>query len=237
MNMVAEDDVATTLEQLSIQDDASLPPDSVSPTQNSLFEVILDQQSPRPEPVKEKIAFRDEEVDELLDWIKLVRKPQARENQQEQHNFKTCSPGEYLEKSLFPVLLPAIDHMLSSAKENEVFERKRTKFNACDFITEYLYRNNPAHGGRSDTELGEIPFVKEILAKNPRPPLPLSLQWSESQAAVCVQAFWKGYVVRKRPDVAELREYQKEMREASYHIMSKVEDFWKEHPMKEPTKD
>lgn len=237
--MVAEDssinDAATTLEQLSIQDDASLPPDSITPTQNSLFEVILDQQSPREEePVKEKIAFRDCEVNELLDWIKLVRKPQAIDKLDVQEQ-KTCSPGEYLERSIFPVLLPALDHMLTSAKQNEVFERKRTRFNACDFITEYLYRNNPGHAERSDTELGDIPFVKEILARNPRPPLPLSLQWTENEAAVVLQAFWKGYVVRKRPEVAELRDYQKEMREESYHIMSKVDDFWRQHPMAEPT--
>jgi len=146
---------------------------------------------------------------------------------------KECSPREYLEAYMFPVLLPGIEQMLIAAKENKVFERRRTKFNACDFLTEYLFRNNPNYKDRSTVTLEDIPFVQAILAENPRPPLPLSLLLSDEEAAVIIQSFYRGYLVRKRPDVQELREYQKEMRNEAVDIFLKVEDFWKKHPVEE----
>ena len=54
--------------------------------------------------------------------------------------FYVGPPREYLENYVFPYLLPAIEAMLVNAKKARCFERKRTKFNALDFITEYLYK-------------------------------------------------------------------------------------------------
>lgn len=233
---MADDTITTGLEismdVMSLQDDTSLRSGSVSPDKNSLLEVILDQNSPRPELIKEKPVFRDDEVDELLDWSKFVREPIST-SKDLNIDLKSCSPNDFLSHGVFPVLLPALDNMITEAKKSQVFERKRTKFNACDSITEYLYKNNPLHEEkeRKESLLNDIPFVKDILAKKPRHPLPLSLQWSEEEAAVKIESFWRGYQVRKRDDVAELREYQKEMREASYHIMDKVDEFWRQHPV------
>ena len=47
-------------------------------------------------------------------------------------------------------------------------KRKRTAFNACDFLTEYLYKNNPfklddESVQRSQTDFWEIPFVHNWL--------------------------------------------------------------------------
>lgn len=142
----------------------------------------------------------------------------------------------YLEQEIFPVLLPALEAMLASAKENNVLRWKRTKFNACDFLTEYLYNNNTKHSNnREQTDLWEIPFVDRINKENPRPPLALSLLWTDDEAAIVLQSCWRGRKVRMNSEVQELRKYQEEMREQEYDIVNRVEDFWKKHPVEEVT--
>lgn len=138
----------------------------------------------------------------------------------------TCPPREYLEYYVFPYLLPAIAEMLKQAKEEKCFERKRTKFNALDFITEYLYRKNPRYTGREATDLWDIPFVKEWIKDHPRPPLPLSLLWTEEEATLIAQSHWRGYLVRREPEVQELRRWQREWREINGNIQNTVTDFW-----------
>ncbi|XP_052261930.1 IQ domain-containing protein K-like isoform X2 [Dreissena polymorpha] len=137
-----------------------------------------------------------------------------------------CSPSEYLELYVFPVLLPAIERMLEQAKKEKCFERKRTKFDALDFLTQFLYNNNPNQAERSKRDLEDIPFVKEWLKDHPRPPLPLSLIWTEEEAAVKIQSFWRGYRVRKEPEIQELRQWQAEWREENGGIQRRVSDFW-----------
>ena len=53
-----------------------------------------------------------------------------------------------MQEFLFPVLLPGLHEMIFQAKREKCFERKRTKFNACDFLTEWLYNRNPLHPER-----------------------------------------------------------------------------------------
>jgi len=143
-------------------------------------------------------------------------------------NRKTCTPTEYLNTYVFPWLLPALEAMLKQAKIEKCFERRRTKFNACDFITEHLYRHNPhsQDGARENIELWDIPFVKEWLKDHPRPPLPMSLIWTDEEAALIIQSFWRGYLVRREPDVQELRVWQREWREENRGIQDRVSEFW-----------
>lgn len=143
-------------------------------------------------------------------------------------NRKTCTPTEYLNTYVFPWLLPALEAMLRQAKLEKCFERRRTKFNACDFITEHLYRHNPNDYSkiRKDTELWDIPFVKEWLKDHPRPPLPMSLIWTDEEAALKIQSFWRGYLVRREPNVQELRIWQREWREENRGIQHRVSEFW-----------
>ncbi|XP_041473831.1 IQ domain-containing protein K-like [Lytechinus variegatus] len=141
----------------------------------------------------------------------------------------TCTPREYQEHYIFPILLPALLAMLKQAKKERCFERRRFRFNGLDFLTEYLWRHNPGMTGREHDNLDEIPFVKSILAENPRPPLPLSLIWSEVEAATIIQSFFRGYKVRKMEHIQELRQWQKEWREENANIKDKVEHFWMEH--------
>ncbi|XP_064009923.1 IQ domain-containing protein K isoform X3 [Pogoniulus pusillus] len=138
---------------------------------------------------------------------------------------KTCSAGEYLEYFIFPVLLPGMAELLHRAKKEKCFERKRTKFIACDFLTEWLYNKNPKRKDESFTEFFAIPFVKEWLKDHPRPPIPLSLRLSEEAASVVIQSFWRGYRVRCDSEIQELRQWQKQLREAK-NITQIVEEFW-----------
>nr|XP_035931932.1 IQ domain-containing protein K isoform X6 [Halichoerus grypus] len=115
---------------------------------------------------------------------------------------KTCSPKEYLETYIFPVLLPGMASLLHQAKKEKCFERKRTKFIACDFLTEWLYNQNPKRIGEAFTEFFSIPFVDQWLKHHPRPPIPLSLLLTEEEAALCIQSFWRAYLsinVKKLP--------------------------------------
>jgi len=61
---------------------------------------------------------------------------------------------------------------------------------------------------------------------HPRKPLPWSLLWTEEEAALRIQSFFRGFQVRKQPHIQELRVYQRQMREEGEDIGSKVSDFW-----------
>ncbi|NXR16897.1 IQCK protein, partial [Cinclus mexicanus] len=138
---------------------------------------------------------------------------------------KKCSPREYLEFYIFPVLLPGLAALLHEAEKEKCFEGKRTKFIPSDFLTEWLYNKNPKRRDESFTELFSIPFVKNWLKDRPRPPIPLSLLLSEEEASILIQSFWRGYRVRCDSEIQELRQWQKKLREER-HITEVVKKFW-----------
>ncbi|XP_071077824.1 IQ domain-containing protein K isoform X10 [Desmodus rotundus] len=162
-------------------------------------------------------------------------------------------------------------------KPETVITRKRTKFIACDFLTEWLYNQNPKRTGKLFTEFFSIPFVEQWLKQYPRPPIPLSLRLTEEEAALSIQSFWRAYLelesekqgcqqpsclcvknlwrnycrgsraerqrreglslrtvlehldsavsVRCDPEIQELRQWQKKLREDK-HIRERVKIFW-----------
>uniref|UniRef100_A0A8C6XXE9 IQ motif containing K n=1 Tax=Naja naja TaxID=35670 RepID=A0A8C6XXE9_NAJNA len=134
-------------------------------------------------------------------------------------------PREFLECYIFPVLLPGMVELLHEAKKQRCFERKQTRFIALDFLTEWLYNHNTKRRGEPFVEFFEIPFVKDWLKDHPRPPIPLSLLLTEKDASHIIQTFWKGYRVRCDPEVQELRQWQKHLRETK-NIHKRVREFW-----------
>nr|XP_026649658.1 IQ domain-containing protein K isoform X1 [Zonotrichia albicollis] len=138
---------------------------------------------------------------------------------------KKCSPREFLEFYIFPVLLPGLAALLHEVEKEKCLEEKRTKFIPTDFLTEWLYNNNPKRKDESFTELFSIPFVKDWLKDHPRPPVPLSLLLSEEEASILIQSFWRGYRVRCDSEIQELRKWQKKLREERY-IHDVVRKFW-----------
>ncbi|XP_070422712.1 IQ domain-containing protein K isoform X12 [Equus przewalskii] len=182
---------------------------------------------------------------------------------------KTCFPREFLETFIFPILLPGMTNLLHQAKKEKCFERKKTKFVACDFLTEWLYNHNPKRTEEPFTEFFSIPFVEQWLQLHPRPPIPLSLLLTEEEAALTIQSFWRAYLfiiivinaaiqifvqpslhiclvvyvggiveveflgqkVRCDPEIQELRQWQKKLRE-NKHIHQRVRIFWAKQEQK-----
>ncbi|XP_051790048.1 IQ domain-containing protein K isoform X5 [Erpetoichthys calabaricus] len=139
---------------------------------------------------------------------------------------QTCPPLDFLHLCVFPTLLPGLEALLREAQNQQCFKKRRTRFNARDFLTEWLYNKNPRRFNAAFINFEEIPFVKSWLLIHPRPPIPLSLLLSDDSAATLIQAFWRGYKVRCDPEVQELRQWQKELRDDSCNIKERIKEFW-----------
>ncbi|XP_010608352.1 IQ domain-containing protein K isoform X2 [Fukomys damarensis] len=197
---------------------------------------VIKQEAPVTVSLWEELGSRDLNTEHYFPapHSTIVSNTPCPQKKPETINPKTCSPREYLETFVFPVLLPGMAGLLHQAKQEKCFERKRTKFIACDFLTEWLYNQNPKRIGEPFTEFFSIPCVEEWLMHHPRPAIPLSLLLTEEEAAVIIQSFWRGYLVRCDPEIQELRQWQKKLRE-DRHIHQRVQMFWAKQEQKAPS--
>lgn len=90
-------------------------------------------------------------------------------------------------------------------------QRPKSAFNGIDFISEYLYNMNHRYPERKQswTYIFDMKWAKEHLDTHPRPFYPFSLIWSRAYAALKIQAYMRGYWVRRRTDVQEVRTFWK----------------------------
>ena len=56
--------------------------------------------------------------------------------------------------------------------------------------------------------------------------MPKSLIWSEEEACLKIQAYYRGHLIRRDPEVQELRKWQRELREENQNISQRVDKFW-----------
>ncbi|XP_049779501.1 IQ domain-containing protein K-like [Schistocerca cancellata] len=118
---------------------------------------------------------------------------------------------DYLEREIFPLLLPALKDMLHEARRWDCLYVQKCRFNGIDYLAELLWNRNRRHPYRSKQwrEIFSIPFVKRYLKKHPRPYFPLSWLWTPEEAALRIQAQFRGFLVRKQPEVQEMRQFWK----------------------------
>ncbi|XP_015590621.1 uncharacterized protein LOC107265551 [Cephus cinctus] len=124
------------------------------------------------------------------------------------------SPAHYLNNEIFPVLLPAMENMLKQARQWNVLRIQKSRFNGLDYLAEVLWNKSPRHPERSKRWLDvfSIPPFRIWLKLNPRPIYPKSWLWTEEQAALILQRWIRGWIVRKQEDVQEMRQFWKAIR-------------------------
>ncbi len=59
--------------------------------------------------------------------------------------------------------------------------------------------------------------------------MPKSLIWSEEEACLKIQAYYRGHLIRRDPEVQELRKWQRELREENQNISQRVDKFWNDN--------
>lgn len=123
------------------------------------------------------------------------------------------SPMDYLDREIFPTLLPCLEQMLFAAEDNDVLRVQKSRFSGLDHLSELLWNRNPLHPERSQVHVPifEIPFAQELLRTSPRPVYPKSWLWSREEAAVVIQGALRGHLVRRRPEVQEMRQFWKNL--------------------------
>ncbi|TNN85499.1 IQ domain-containing protein K [Liparis tanakae] len=69
------------------------------------------------------------------------------------------------------------------------------------FCHDWFLSHNPRRRGEVPVNFHDVPFVKDFLSV--QSPLPLYLLLSEDQAALLIQAFWRGYKMNDQRVVKE----------------------------------
>ncbi|XP_012533084.1 IQ domain-containing protein K-like [Monomorium pharaonis] len=121
------------------------------------------------------------------------------------------SVPDYLNKNIFPTLLAAMKEMLLEADRQNALKTHKCSFNGLDYLAEILWNRNSRHPSRSRVwqNVFDIPQFKLWLKSHPRPIYPKSWLWTREEAALRIQRNIRGWLVRKRVDVQEMRQFWK----------------------------
>lgn len=121
----------------------------------------------------------------------------------------TGSVVDYMENNVFSVLFPVVTNVLLEAVRTDSLSKLQTIFDPLDLIAEKLWNNNPKYPERLKENLSihDMPWAKQILKDNPRPYFKRSWIYTPEEAATTLQAYYRGYLVRKRDDVQEMRQF------------------------------
>ncbi|KOC68712.1 IQ domain-containing protein K [Habropoda laboriosa] len=120
-------------------------------------------------------------------------------------------PSNYLNQRIFGLLIPALKETLIEASKWNALRVQKCRFNGLDYISEILWNRNPRRSQIYFPSLNvfDIPPFREYLRLHPRPYYPKSWLWSEDEAALYIQRYVRGWFVRKRADVQEMRQFWK----------------------------
>ncbi|BES89438.1 Hypothetical protein motif containing K [Nesidiocoris tenuis] len=118
---------------------------------------------------------------------------------------------DYLRKNLFPILMRALEATLHKATGLQLLRRERTGYDPVDTMSELMWNTNPKFPQRAKDyrRIFEIEHFADWLRKHPRPGFPRHFFWTRAQCALCIQRNFRGYLVRRRPDVQQVREFWK----------------------------
>ncbi|XP_076649647.1 IQ domain-containing protein K [Halictus rubicundus] len=118
-------------------------------------------------------------------------------------------PSIYIDQQIFRLLLPALEETLLAADKWNALRIQKCRFNGIDRLAEILWNRNPRRSKTisSYVHAFDIPLFQRWLSL--RPPYPKSWLWTRDEAALCLQRYVRGWLVRKRVDVQELRQFWK----------------------------
>ncbi|KAK5642214.1 hypothetical protein RI129_008381 [Pyrocoelia pectoralis] len=118
---------------------------------------------------------------------------------------------QFLEDHVFPILKGVLIQTLTKAKELDCVKHQKSTFNGLDYIAENLWNLNDHYLERKEkwTCIFDMDWVIRWLENNPRPYFPLSWVWNRDYGATKIQAYMRGYWVRCRADVQEMRQFWK----------------------------
>ncbi|XP_012271944.1 IQ domain-containing protein K [Orussus abietinus] len=141
--------------------------------------------------------------------------------------------AEYLKREIFPILLPAMEGMLIEANRWNALRIQKCRFSGLDYLAEVLWNKNPRRSRVKWLDVFEIPTFKLQLRLNPRPIFPKSWLWTKERAAVELQRWVRGWLVRKQEDVQEMRQFWMAIAEDSERF-AEIERHKKEEDKSDP---
>ncbi|XP_014477362.1 PREDICTED: IQ domain-containing protein K-like isoform X2 [Dinoponera quadriceps] len=151
---------------------------------------------------------------------------------------ETLSVPDYLDREIFPILLSAMREMLIEVHRRDalqveftrflfpvtltrcpfqfeknlpyiLYRKGKCSFNALDCLAEILWNRNSLHPNRSHTWTDIFGIPQFQLWLRSQPIYPKSWLWTKEEAALRIQRYIRGWLVRKRADVQEMRQFWK----------------------------